>query len=120
MNIVIKIENTERQRVTWGGGVDFPIFRALENHCEQRFASKLKKANRKFVLPLYVYCLEKTGVDAPAARRRLNLSRTTWYRMKIAGEEIATKTQRGKKFYNEIMKVIRQVVIKSKSFSFYD
>ena len=64
--------------------------------------------------------MDKTGVDALAARRRLDISRTTWYRMKVAGEEIATKTQRGKKFYNEIMQVIRQVVIKHKGFSFYD
>lgn len=103
---------TKKEHFTRGESLEREILRLLQNHCQQRFATSIRMTNRSKIRPIYVYCLQMTGVDKATAFRLLHFSKATWYRDVDAGEVLIKRTQQGKKLYDEIMTIIRQTIQK--------
>lgn len=95
-----------------GVGVERLCLITLEKYCRERFATSIKFANKQKIRPLIIYCIKKVGIENQAAARAIGVSVRTMQRCVPAGEFIAMKTPQGKKFYNEIMKLLTQTIRK--------
>ena len=114
--MVIKAKISDYQQVTPPprGWMEVLIYRVLENYCLQRFNSSIRTVNKR-VRPVFYYCVSQTGADWQTFRKRWNVCPNTYRKYVREGEQLAKKTKQGKKFYNEIMTLLK-LAIKERRF----
>lgn len=117
--MVIKMQLPQRQHFIGGGGLEELAAKVLENYCSQRFGCPLKKANSK-VKPIFFYCISRTGMDWKFFRRRWGVCENTYRRYKAQGEMLAMRTMAGKKFYNEMIVLLKTAIKERKYVTLMD
>jgi len=106
MNIKVKISEKKHFGV---GETEELAARVLEHYCQQRFHDTVKTVNRN-VRPIFYYCISLTGMDWQFFRRRWGVCENTYRHYRSQGEHLAMKTMRGRRFYVEMMTLLKTAI----------